>query len=452
MPAEEPPAQNASNRNINFAEARLVAALQQIDLIAESEFTFSDGPKALALIRKKLHKHLTDVASLRTDGVSDPKIIRAECHRALQGVDTVLPILGLIVRSTDIRNAFEIYGPIRDLAKLLVAGEKDSKPCLIWSSGLDYVPMTFRTIKYLPGFIIITIPSSEAANPLLVPLAGHELGHRLWTDQKLENWSSRPILEGVVRFVQANYKEAPQLSNLPKKARRSIESLTNYLTENSYRFSAWNSMLLNARRQTEEFFCDLIGYFLFGESFVHAFAYLLSPRPPHERWGEYPAMRARAALLIQAKEKFATKVSDAYTIPDDLVELFAEEEQQDFWARAADEAAIAAATALIDVVVGFSQREAWKKLPGLSTSRREEIKNSWFAWGVPPENAGSLGNILNAAWDATLDEKFWESFPPFRLQPEEKRAAFRVEALREIVLKSIEVFEYELIQKTRQIK
>jgi len=163
-------------------------------------------------------------------------------------------------------------------------------------------------------------------------------------------------------------------------------------------------------------------------------------------------MRARAALLIQAKGKFATEVSDAYTIPDDLVELFAEEEQPDFWARAADEAAIAAATQLIDIVIGFSQREAWKKLPALSTSRREEIKNHSLAWGVPPENAGSLGNILNAAWDATLDDKFWESFPPFRLQREEKRAAFRVEALREIVLKSIEVFEYELIQKTRQSK
>src|SRR5436853_495760 len=125
MPAEEPPAQKASNRNINFAEARLLAALQQIDLVAESEFTFSDGPKALSLIRKKLNKHLTDVTSLRTDGISDPKIIRAECHRALQGVDTVLPILGLIVRSTDIRNAFEIYGAIRHLAKLIVPREKD---------------------------------------------------------------------------------------------------------------------------------------------------------------------------------------------------------------------------------------------------------------------------------------------------------------------------------------
>src|SRR5438046_2477974 len=142
MPAEKPPAQDASNRNINFAEARLLAALQQIDHIAELEFTFSDGPKALARIRKKLQKHLADVSSLRTDGISDPKIIKAECHRALQGIDTVLPILGLIVRSTDIRNAFEIYGPIRQLAKVLVAGEKDSKPRFIWSSGWDYVPMT----------------------------------------------------------------------------------------------------------------------------------------------------------------------------------------------------------------------------------------------------------------------------------------------------------------------
>src|ERR1700730_1072987 len=229
MSAEIPPAQKASDRNIHFAEARLHAALEQVDRIAESEFTFSDGPQALHHIRKKLQRHLADVASLRTDGITDPRVIRAECHRALLGVDTVLPILGLIVRSTDIRNAFEIYGPIRQLARVLVTGEKGSNPNLIWSSGWDYVPMTFRRIKYLPGFVIITIPSSEAANPLLVPLAGHELGHRLWTDEKLEKSCSEPILRGVAEFVQANHNDPGSHLAIPKKMRKTVDSVAKHL-------------------------------------------------------------------------------------------------------------------------------------------------------------------------------------------------------------------------------
>jgi hypothetical protein len=163
-------------------------------------------------------------------------------------------------------------------------------------------------------------------------------------------------------------------------------------------------------------------------------------------------MRARASLLIAAKDRFAAEISDAYTIPDNFAELFAEEERPDFWARAADNAAISAAKGLIDIVISFSKRENWKKLPQLSTSRRTQIKDDCFAWGVPPESAGSLGNILNAAWDAYFDKRFWADFPPFQLQEEEKRQTFRAEALREIVLKSIEVFEYELIRTTREIK
>ncbi len=435
-------------RNIDFAEARLLAALDQVDRVAESEFTFPDGPQALRLIADKLKRHLAEIASLRTEGIEDGGIIAAECHRALEAVDNVLPILGLILRSTNIRNAFEIYGPIRHLAQTFIRSEHGSTvaPALIWSSGWDYVPMTFRRIKYLPGFIIITIPSSEAANPLLVPLAGHELGHRVWTDEKLEPVSLDPIIMGAAEFVRTNYKQSKL--NIPRAKRKTTELLGEYLKENSRQIPSWNPMLLNATRQAEELFCDLIGYFLFGESFLHAFAYLLSPRPPRERRASYPAMRARTGLLADAKEKFAIKISTAYTIPPNFAALFVDEERElDFWTRVADHAAMAAGTRLIDSVIDFTSRANWQALPQLSTNQREQIKQECFAWGVPAANAGSLGNILNAAWDAQLDKDFWADFQPMLLQDKGKRAEFKAAALREIVLKSIEVFEYELIQK-----
>jgi hypothetical protein len=440
-------------RNIDFAEARLRAALEQAERVTESEFTFSDGPDALQLIVAKLTKHLEELAGLRAEGTQDKIIIAAECHKALEAVNNVLPILGLIVRSTDIRNAFEIYGPIRQLARTLIQSDKGLKTPsrLIWSSGWDYIPSTFRRIKYLPGFIIITIPSSESANPLLLPLAGHELGHRIWTDEELEKFCFDSIILGAAEFIKDNFKQ----SNLgiPKSLEdRSAEEIREYLRKNARQIIGIDTALVNATRQAEELFCDLLGYFLFGESFLHAFSYLLAPRPPQERRISYPKTSTRATLLKSASTKFNQNISNVYTTPTDFVALFRDEEKSpEFLTQVTDHAALKAGIGLIEKVIELSKRENWKNLPALSSVERRTIREECFAWGVPASNAGSLGNILNAAWDAHLDAAFWVDFHPLLLQPKEERQGFRVAALREIVLKSIEVFEYESIRKAHGV-
>ena len=83
------------------------------------------------------------------------------------------PILGFILRSTNIRNAFEARGPLVRLAQKLLS--KNTK--LIVSSEWQYSPFVHPPIQDLKNFVLIGLPAPESSNPLIIPLAGHELGH-----------------------------------------------------------------------------------------------------------------------------------------------------------------------------------------------------------------------------------------------------------------------------------
>ena len=39
----------------------------------------------------------------------------------------------------------------------------------------------YGSVNNLPGFVFIGLPAPESANPFLIPLGGHELGHSAWT-------------------------------------------------------------------------------------------------------------------------------------------------------------------------------------------------------------------------------------------------------------------------------
>ena len=58
---------------------------------------------------------------------------------------------------------------------------------LILSSEWDYSPFMYDQITDLPSFVFIGLPACESANPLLLPLAGHELGHSVWVKNDSRN-------------------------------------------------------------------------------------------------------------------------------------------------------------------------------------------------------------------------------------------------------------------------
>lgn len=71
-----------------------------------------------------------------------------------------------------------------------------------------------------------------------------------------------------------------------------------------------------------------------------------------------------------------------------------------------------------------------------SPDERDRIYNR-FVQVVPAEKCKTLSDILNAAWKAYKDPALWENIPKIKEKKEH--------VLKNLVLKNIEVFEYEQI-------
>lgn len=188
-----------------------------------------------------------------------------------------------------------------------------------------------------------------------------------------------------------------------------------------------------AARQAEETFCDMIGLRIFGESYLRAFAYLLSPRLLGIRSVIYPNFRRRVSDLSNGAKAFGVQVPAKYS---DLFEDFNEppdyERNKKFLLSLADSASEQQGSDLI-ALAGKIVLDAGVPLP--SDEKTDEIYKD-FELIAPAQSAVSLANILNAGWRAFHDENLWSGIS----QVKSRRAV-----LKELLLKSIEVLEYEEI-------
>ncbi len=366
-------------------------------------------------------------------------MLATECRSALAFVAKVLPILGLIVRSATVRNAFEIYGPIKHIAEILLseipnpAGATGVK--LVLSSGWDYMPFTFRPIEALTEFVFIVLPATESSNPLLVPIAGHELGHSVWAraaiwDQLQEEASS--TLADYVRRNKTKFNEAQQPAALLQKI---VESRVEYP---------------RLARQLEEFFCDFLGLYLFGESFLHAFTYFLSPNSPFDPSPNYPKVEIRIKKLLEACDQFRKRWgTEIYTKPTKLTQEFVETEAFDSegtlnqWQIAIDAVAGQLVPAVLKQIYVLARKSSWASLRDFSRNKANEIRDNSFRWAVPASNTGSLANLMNAAWDVARDTRFWDRLPSLQNIGQSESQQAKDMVLHELLLKNIEVLEYE---------
>ena len=53
----------------------------------------------------------------------------------------------------------------------------------------------------MPGFVLIGLPAQESSNPLLMPLAGHEMGHIVWDAENYSKQLSDLLLDQVVNEI-----------------------------------------------------------------------------------------------------------------------------------------------------------------------------------------------------------------------------------------------------------
>jgi hypothetical protein len=270
---------------LELARKRLQAVLEEIGRVADYEFPYKGSELALRNLRQLYLNRLATLASLNNN--SNPAVLKQACSLALGELFQYLPLLGFVVRSTNVRNAFEVFRPLLRMARAVL--EPGAPPNhqyqtqLVLSSEWDYSPLTYSEIPGLPGFVLIGLPAPESSNPLLIPLAGHELGHSVWSmnGRTVDNAISPVVRQQVIAVIQQRWAEfTTHFAGLGITQAQVATSLA--------AIARWDRAAAWGQKQAEETFCDCLGLRLFGASYLEAFAYLLAPCVPGERSLVYP--------------------------------------------------------------------------------------------------------------------------------------------------------------------
>ena len=410
-----------------YSEARLHSVLEEIDRLRESDFPYAHSREALDLLRGLYAEHLSKLRSLPPS--KDAAIVNGFCREALLDIFRYFPFLGFILRATNVRNAFEVHGPLLRLCKEVIG--PDAK--LILSSEWNFSPFTFPEQRPLPNFVLIGLPASETDNPLLLPLAGHELGHTIWGAKDFEakyyGDVERNIIEAIATDIVAYQKYFPNHQvNIGDKFAE--------LNVNIFVKRTIASVVTLALSRAQEYFCDCTGVYLFDEAFLNAFAYLVSPSIGCPRSPNYPNNLARIQNMINAAEHFRKTNTNIYNIPPNFASLFedspeAGDAEQKYLSGLADLSSTKLCPALI-----LESESLLKSVsaPQLTPSIRDAIIEE-FKIGVPAGNAENVTNILNAGWAVYRNTAtFWPNIP-------DQRQCKRV--LSNLMIKNIELLEIE---------
>jgi hypothetical protein len=431
--------------------AQVDAVLAEISRLEGSEFPYRHSEQALSEVRRLFREHLDSLSGLVGEGyVPDEDTVNTACAAACDSITKSLDILGFILRSTNVRNAFEIHGPLLRLARRVLNSTVRKEIGLEWeidddelpdtevpetklliSSEWDFSPFTLVGREELPGFVLIGLPATESSNPLLIPLAGHELGHTIWHDFQGRKRILQLVSDKIVDEVKTTHW------HVLKQLFPGLDPATltaDVVFKRSELQQAWEW----AMRQSEEVFCDCVGLRIFGESYLHAFAYLVVPLREGGRSPIYPNHLARVESLVTTATTYGLSVPDGYALMfKDLLELNPDPIVSSL-VSVADTARCEASHTLASMA---NEILTTADIPARSPVKVQESVDT-FRLMVPVQNAGGINNtvegfanILNAAWIAFLSD-------PFFKQPEydkDMRAH-----LSEIVLKSIEIFEIEL--------
>ncbi|MFZ5865603.1 MAG: hypothetical protein ACOYXY_06965 [Thermodesulfobacteriota bacterium] len=413
---------------IDLAKRRVTAVIDEIKRLKESEFPYAQPREALNRLEQKLNNQLSVLGKISPDAPAD--IGNEACSESLYKLFLYVPYLGFILRSTNVRNAFETYFPLLRLAKSLV--HSDTK--LILSSEWEFSPFMYPPTNELPGFVLVGLPAPESSNPLLVPLAGHELGHSVWVTQglskELEGRIEERILCELSTSRKKEYEEVFQGISIDELQRTKTARTT------------WKLAYSWALLQTEEIFCDFVGLRLFAEAYLHAFSYLLSPGVGGQRIPKYPNIKHRVRHLTKAAE--ATGIS----VPPGFQSRFIEEnEPSEKTARLLLSVADTVSESLvIDLIILAWEHADNRAVPDRNEALVDKISGYFKSWVIPTPGPYSLVDVLNAAWKCYQDDDLWND--SLQIKPEDR---YRI--LADLVLKSMEVSEFhELLKNSHDLE
>lgn len=408
---------------IQYSCDRIETILEQIAILEQSEFPYEHSREALGKLRHLFEDRLDKLRTHPSD--SDPDVTRTLCATILSDVFLYVPLLGFILGSTEVRNAFELYPQLLRLARQVLG---ENIRLILSSEWGGYSPFTIREITGLKDFVLIGLPVPESQNPLLIPLAGHELGHNVWRSQRLaekyQNAIEKDILDQVIARAP-EYRMHFDHDVHPGGAHQDI-----------FVYNTVAHFVQHALKQTEEYFCDFVGLYIFDAAYLHAFAYLLAPGLSGERSFRYPNYGDRVNSLIKAADFFRYSFGEGYSVPQDYADLFKDQTEPSprssvrFLLSLADHASGSLTSTIMREV---QELLSFAGIPQLPQAGLKKLLSA-YRFAVPTLEATSLAEILNAAWQIFHDAHFWEHLGITSRAP-------RLKILKELVLKNIEVLE-----------
>jgi hypothetical protein len=410
--------------SIDNAKQKAKSVIEAINSIKELDFPYEhplDAVNFIGTIFKEMLEHLEDI--------SDVKTARKMCRRLSENMEMYLPAIEFMVRACDIRGPLELQGPLLRLTHQAI--DKDVK--LVISSEWRHSPSTLLyPDEFGNQFVLVGLPVSEAGNPLIAPLAGHELGHNIWRRYPAEfhDYFGERVKNNVTKTIKSeHWEEFSRIFNVSDKK---------LLDGFSDADSPWEIAKTWAASHCEEMFCDFIGLCIFGEAYLYAFQYLISPggglRNP-----TYPSDRARISALMQACKPIGIKPPLTFQGEFDESDTSSDQRQQ-LLLVISDKAS----QALVPKLIKAAHKHCISKhIINRNKVVVERIFKS-FTKVIPATGAESLANIINAAWKIFLDNKnYWAADYRKTVENPEKR----VDLIRELTLKSFEVFEIEKMQE-----
>ncbi len=404
---------------VDYARARIVAALDEIDRLEHSEFPDDHSRQAMSLLADRFRKQQTVLAKITP--TTDVNVANVQCSVSVELLFLFVPIIGFLLRSTNVRNAFEAYAPLLRLAQGLMGADMK----LVVSSEWQFSPFTYVSGTRLPGFALIGLPATESPNPLVVPLAGHELGHSVWEVEGISQIFEDKIRQGVVDELKQNrWNEYAAL--YPQYKKEDIEA--DFLCQLTWQPAYTLSIL-----QAKEVFCDFLGLRLFAESYLHAFAYLFAPGTSSQRPLNYPNIKSRISYIVWAAKELNVVVPTGFEggfVP----ETEPTEPRTALFVSIADAVSASIMRELCAEARSFADT---RSIAQRDPARVDKIAKQFADWVVPTAQYESLVDILSAGWMCNLNPSLWESVP--QMEKED-----RVRVLRDLVLKSLEVSEIQI--------
>lgn len=357
-----------------YSKEKVSGVLSRIDFLLGQIFPYKSSVVALENIRHVFEEYEEKLRNASPEDASTHQL----CCVVSRDVSHFLPVIELIANSSNVRTVFEFQEPFWELTSKIIRSlqteGRTSAVHLIITSELRYTPfVTVSMPDALQNFIIICLPASEVHNPLLFPLAGHELGHIVWNvlkqvaDERCREIES--TVERVCRDIVGTVVRGGQLS-LPDKRVTALQD--------------------TSLRHITELFCDCFGLRLFGEGFLYAFLYFFLPIQKNVKSSfTHPCIGVRFWML-----KHACK---CYNIPADVLEclpdykLDTEDDLVKVYAAVARNI-----IALADRVVSQAKSEQYPDPKGSDTEKARILKS--FEQTHPAIGVQTLADIINAGW------------------------------------------------------